>query len=125
MFLDTTVIVDILRGEQKVIDYIEKISKNEPLFFSLISIGELADWARSNNLNTRKVISDVKSIASMMSISDEICIDGSKLKKKQRDAGKKKFSLIDGLIAASAMRSDQKLLTRDSDFEGLKNVNLI
>jgi predicted nucleic acid-binding protein len=99
MFLDTTVIVDILRGEQKVIDYIEKISKNEPLFFSLISIGELADWARSNNLNTRKVISDVKSIASMMSISDEICIDGSKLKKKQRDAGKKKFSLIDGLIS--------------------------
>lgn len=125
MFLDTTVIVDILRGEQKVIDYTEEISKNEPFFFSVISIGEIADWARSNNIDPIKVTSDVKSIASLMNITDEICLEGSKLKKNQRDAGKKKFSLIDGIIAASAIRSNEKLLTRDRDFKGLKNVILI
>jgi predicted nucleic acid-binding protein len=122
MFLDTTVLVDILRGDQKVTDYIEKLAEKEQLLFSIVSMGELADWSYSNKLDPNIVVSNVKSAAIVVNISEKICLEGSKIKQIQRRAGKVKFSLIDGLIAASAINIDETLLTRDRDFEGLEKV---
>lgn len=125
MFLDTTVLVDILRGDRKVLNYVEEIAKKEHLLFSIVQIGELADWCHGNNLDPLKVTSDVKSIATVVNITERICLDGSKIKQKQREDGKGKFSLIDGLIVASAVNSEQMLFTRDRDFEGLEKVVII
>jgi predicted nucleic acid-binding protein len=125
MFLDTTVLVDILRGDQKIKDYIEKIAKKEQLLFSIVSIGELSDWSYSNKLDPNSVVSNVKSAAIAINISEKMCLDGSKFKQIQRKAGKVKFSLIDGLIAACAMNIDETLLTRDRNFEGLENVIIL
>ncbi len=113
MFLDTTVLVEILRGNQKVVDCVERVAEKEPLLFSVVQIGELADWCHLNNLDPLKVLQDVKSIATPAGITDGICLEGSKIKGEQRRAGKRKFSLIGGIIAASAASLEQKLLTLD------------
>jgi predicted nucleic acid-binding protein len=125
MFLDTTILVEILRGNQKVINYVERAAEKEPLLFSVVQIGELADWCHLNNLDPLRVLQDVKNIVTPVGITESICLEGSKIKKEQREAGKKKFSLIDGIIAASAISLEQKLLTLDRDFEGLENVVLL
>lgn len=125
MFLDTTILVEILRGNQKVINYVERVAEKEPLLFSVVQIGELADWCHLNNLDPLKVLQDVKNIATPVGITESICLEGSKIKKEQRKAGRGKFSLIDGIIAASAISLEQKLLTLDRDFEGLENVVLL
>lgn len=122
MFLDTTVIVEILRGNTEVISYVEKVAEREPLMFSIVQVGELADWCYSNNFDPSKVLDEVKDMATVVGVTEEICLEGSRIKHEQRNAGKSKFSLIDGLIASTAMDFEQKLLTKDEDFEGLENV---
>ncbi len=125
MFLDTTILVEILRGNQKIVEYVEEVAEKEPLLFSVVQIGELADWCHLNGIEPLSVLRDVKSIATPVGVTESICLKGSKIKKEQRDAGKRKFSLIDGIIAASAIDLEQKLLTLDRDFEGLENVIIL
>ncbi len=122
MFLDTTVIVEILRGNAGVIDYVEKIAEKEPLMFSVVQVGELADWCYSNDFDPSKILDEVKDMATVVGVTEEICLEGSRIKHEQRKAGKNRFSLIDGFIASSAMSLEQKLLTKDGDFQGLENV---
>jgi len=125
MFLDTTILIEILRGSRKVIDYVEHAAKNEALLFSIVQIGELSDWSYSNNLDPSKVLNEIKNMATAVSVSETICLEGSRIKQERKKSGKSKFGLIDGIIAASAMSFDQKLLTKDRDFEGLENVAII
>ena len=124
MFLDTTILVEILRGNQRVVEYVKKVAKKEPLLFSIIQIGEITDWSYSNNLDPIIVINYIKRIAIPIEITEKICLEGSKIKKERRNAGKRKYSLIDGIILASALDFEQKLLTLDRDFEDLENVIL-
>ncbi|MEE9568428.1 MAG: type II toxin-antitoxin system VapC family toxin [Candidatus Binatia bacterium] len=122
MFLDTTIIVEVLRGNEEITSYVEGSAEKEPLMFSLVQIGEIADWCHANKLDTQKVISEVKAMATVVGLSEDICLEGSKIKHEQRQAGKGSFGLMDGLIAASAMSFEQKLLTRDKDFTDIENV---
>ncbi|MEE8402087.1 MAG: PIN domain-containing protein [Candidatus Hydrothermarchaeaceae archaeon] len=119
MFLDTTILIEFLRGNRKVIDYLENIAETEPLLFSIVQTGGLADWCHANKLKVAKVLKEVKGMATVTGITESICIEGSKIKQGQRKAGKNQFGLMDGFIIASAMSFEQTLLTTDPDFEGL------
>ncbi|MEE8167341.1 MAG: PIN domain-containing protein [Candidatus Hydrothermarchaeales archaeon] len=125
MFLDTTVLVEILKGNGAVVSYVENVAEREPLVFSIVQVGELADWCYSNNFDPSKILDEVKSMATVAGITERICLEGSRIKHEQRKAGKSNFSLIDGFIAASAMGFEQKLLTNDGDFEGLENAIIL
>ncbi len=125
MFLDTTIIVEILRGNRKIVDYVENTAEKGPLLFSIVQVGELADWCYSNNLEPAKILKEVKGTATVTGITENVCLEGSKIKQEQRKAGKNKFSLIDGIIIASAINLEQTLLTADMDFEGLDGVMIL
>ncbi|MFQ5815489.1 MAG: type II toxin-antitoxin system VapC family toxin [Candidatus Hydrothermarchaeaceae archaeon] len=122
MFLDTTVIVEILRGNEEVSARVEEAAGEEPLMFSMVQIGELADWCHINELDPTKVLKEVKAMATVVGITEGICLEGSRIKRTQRKTGKTSFSLLDGMIASSAMAFEQELLTSDGDFEGLENT---
>ena len=125
MLLDTSIIVDLLKGDEKIAGMLKKEAQKEPFFISLIQLGELADWALANGLDPLDVIDTAKKAASAVDLTEEICLSASRTKRKQRKRGKGKFSLIDGIIAATAASIDQKLLTRDRDFDGLENAIII
>ncbi len=125
MFLDTTVLVEVLRGNAEVVSHVEKIAEREPLMFSIVQVGELADWCYSNNYDPSKVLDEVKGMATIVGITESVCLEGSRVKYEQRKAGKSKFSLLDGFIVSSAMSFEQKLLTKDGDFEGLESVAML
>jgi predicted nucleic acid-binding protein len=125
MFLDTSILVEVLRGSPEVVGRVEKIARREALMFSIVQLGELADWSRSNNFDPEGVVDRVKAMASVVGLTEEICLEGSRIKFQQRKAGRKGFSLIGGIIAASARTFEQDLLTKDQDFQGLEGVVLI
>ncbi len=125
MFLDTTILVEVLRGNAQVVSYVEKIAEKEPLMFSIVQVGELADWSYSNNFDPSKILDEVMSMATVVGITENVCLEGSRIKHEQRKAGKSKFGLIDGFIISSATSFEQKLLTKDWDFEGLESVVII
>ncbi len=124
MFLDTSIIIEIFRTkkESKTFEEIFKLIKDEPIFISVIQIGEVSDWCLKNNINPEKRISKLKQILNVVPLSEKICLEGSKIKYDIRKKGIKKFSLIDGIVLSSARSINQKLLTIDKDFRKIKDT---
>ncbi len=118
MFLDTSIIVEILRTESgdDLADRILGLVKEEPLYISILQVAELADWCNSNGVDAESRLSRLKEIASMVPLTEYICLLAAAVKRRMRGIGISKFGLADGIILASARSMGQKVLTMDTDF---------
>lgn len=127
MFLDTTIIIEILKGgsESQPIEKIIENIKNEPLFISKAQIAELSDWCINNDTEPLKRITQIKEIMHVIPLSEKICLNAADIKHEMRNNGIKKFSLMDGIILASARSINQKLLTADTDFRKAEDVIIL
>lgn len=124
MFLDTSIIIEIFRSEKnsKTFEEIYELIKDEPLFISVIQIGEISDWCLKNNIDPEKRISKLRQLLNIIPLSEKLCFEGSQIKFNLRKKGISKFSLIDGIILASARSINQKLITMDKDFRKIKDA---
>lgn len=117
MFLDTSIINEIFRSGENTKSFqgIYELIKDEPLFISIVQIGEISDWCLKNDIDPEERIPKLKHILNIIPLSEKICLEGSKIKYDSCREGIH-FSLIDGFILASARSISQKLLTKDTDF---------
>ncbi len=124
MFLDTSVIVDIFKfdEESKNFQKIFELIKDESLFISIFQIGEVSDWSLENKIDPAGPLEFLKKTMNIIPLSEEICLEASKIKYYMRKKGQKKFGLADGIVLASARSINQTLLSRDSDFRNAKDV---
>ncbi len=127
MFLDTTIVVEVLRSrrESERFGRILEAIEDDPLFISMLQLAELSDWCLENSIDLSEWISRLKGIVGVIPLSEDICLEGSRIKREMREHGMSKFSLLDGIILASARSIDQKLLTTDSDFRGAEDAVVI
>jgi predicted nucleic acid-binding protein len=127
MFLDTSIIIEIFRNDKnsKKFQDLYTYIKDEPLFVSIIQIGELADWCLKNNIDPEKRITKLKQILNVIPLNEKICYDAAQLKYSIRKKGVTKFGLLDGIVLASARSINQCLLTTDSDFRKLSDAIVI
>ncbi len=127
MFLDTSIIIEIFRNEKESKTFQEIFTqiKDEPLFISVIQIGEISDWCLKNSINPEKRITNLKQLLNIVPLSEKIGLEGSKIKNTIRKKANKKFSLIDGIILASARSMNQKLLTMDKDFRKITDTIIL
>ena len=127
MFLDSSILIEIFRSKKtsKRFEHIFRIIKNEPLYISLIQLGEISDWCLKNNINPVERISSLKDIVNIIPLNEDICIEGSRIKFEMRKSGMSNFSLIDGMILASSRSILQQLLTTDSDFSQSEDAVII
>lgn len=124
MLLDTSIIIEIFLLEKNTDKFREiyNIIKEETTFISLIQIGEISDWCLKNRINPLEVLAILKDLVNIIPLNEKILLNGSKIKFNMRNTGIKKFSLIDGIILASAREYYEKLLTYDSDFKNAENT---
>lgn len=127
MFLDTSIIIEIFRNDKnsKKFQDLYTYIKDEPLFVSIIQIGELADWCLKNNIDPEKRITKLKQILNVIPLNEKICYDAAQLKYSIRKKGVTKFGFLDGIVLASARSINQCLLTTDSDFRKLSDAIVI
>ena len=127
MFLDTSVIIEIFRSGKstKQFEDMYQLIKDEPLFISIIQIGEISDWCLKNDIEPAERITRLKRILNIIPLSEKICFEGSKIKYEMRNIKISKFSLTDGIILASARSINQKLLTTDTDFRKSSDAILL
>jgi len=127
MFLDTSAIVELMRGgrgsarTEKILGYIE----NELLFVSVIQLGEINDWCIANCSDPAARISQLKEIVHIIPLNETISIEASEIKRQMRAQNVAKFSLMDGFILASARYIGQRLLTLDTDFRKAEDIIII
>ena len=124
MFLDTSIIIKIFRNEKqtKTFQDIYKYIKEEPLFISLVQIGELSDWCLKNHIDPEKRINKLKQILNVIPLNEKICYDAAQIKYTMHKKGVVKFGLLDGIVLASARSINQQLLTMDNDFRTLHDA---
>ena len=127
MFLDTSIIIDIFRYDEESNNFkkIFEMIENEPLFISVFQMCEISDWSLMNQIDPAEPIEFLKKTVNIISLSEGICLEASKIKYEMRKKGQKKFSIADGIILASARSINQTLLTRDSDFKRMKDVIIL
>ena len=127
MFLDSSIIIDIFRydEESKGFQKIFELIRDEPLFISIFQIGEISDWSLQNKIDPAEPLHFLKKTMNIIPLSEEICLEASKIKYEMRKKGQKKFGLADGIILASAISIHQTLLSKDNDFNKAKDVVIL
>jgi predicted nucleic acid-binding protein len=127
MFLDTSVIIEIFRNDKnsKTFQDIYSYIKDEPIFMSMIQIGEISDWCLKNHVNPENRITRLKEILNVIPLNEKICYDAAHLKYTIRKKGVTKFGLLDGIVLASARSINQRLLTTDNDFRTIDDAIVV
>lgn len=119
MFVDTTVLVEILRRSRKdpVSARLRETLGDEPLFCSSIQLGELADHHRRVGAPLGPSLDLIRRLLEIVPVDAETALLASELKAEaRRHRMARNFSLIDGVILASARRRGQRLLTLAREF---------
>jgi len=127
MLLDTSVIVEIFRSPStsRRFKRIAREMGDEEAFVSQVQLAEVADWAIRNGVSARDRVSSVKEFARVVPLDDEICLEAPTIKNRRRESGRPDFSLLDGIILATARSISQRMLTLDRDFEGEADCTII
>ena len=82
----------------------------------VVQLAELADWCIVNNIPVKERIGEVKKLANIIPLDEDICLEGSKIKHERRKKGFESFGLLDGLLLAAARSVGERVLTFDRDF---------
>ena len=127
MFLDTSIIIEIFRNDKnsKKFQEIYTYIKDEPIFISIIQIGELCDWCLKHNIDPEKRITKLKQILNVIPLNEKICYDAAHIKYTLRKKGIMKFGLLDGIVLASARSINQRMLTTDNDFRTISDTIVV
>jgi len=127
MFLDTSIIIEIFRNDKnsKKFQDLYTYIKDEPIFISIIQIGELSDWCLKNRIDPEKRITKLKQILNVIPLNEKICYDAAHIKYTIRKKGVAKFGLLDGIVLASARSINQRLLTTDNDFKTISDAVVV
>ena len=120
MLLDTSVVVEIFRSPStsRRFKRIVKDIGDEEAFVSQVQLAEVADWAIRNGVSARDRVSSVKEFARVVPLDEAIYLEAPTIKNRRRESGHPDFSLIDGIVLATARSISQRMLTLDRDFEG-------
>ena len=122
--LDTSVLVDIERGNPQVVDYIKSLRQDctEPPCITFATLSEYLIGI----LKTRKHfdISEIESIYPILHSTTPICKLFAELKISLQKRGIT-IGDFDILIAATAMANGKTLVTLDKDFKKIENLKVI
>lgn len=118
MLLDTSAIIEVLRHPRtsKEFRLVEKHIGEEDLYVLVVQLAELSDWCIVNNVPVRDRIEEVKNLANIIPLDEDICLEGSRIKNERRKKGFGSFGILDGLLLAAARSVGERVLTFDRDF---------
>ncbi len=124
MILDSSYYIKLLKDPTIIDDDPDFYAKfeSESWIMNTVQVAEIAQWAIDFGWDPDLVISDAKKEIHFYPLTETLAIKGAKIKKDMRNQGASKFSLIDGIILATARETKHKLITYDSDFELAKEA---
>jgi predicted nucleic acid-binding protein len=118
LLLDTSAIIEVLRHPRtsKEFRLVKKHIGEEDLYVLIVQLAELSDWCIVNNIPAKERIEEVKNLANVIPLDEDICLEGSRIKNERRKKGFGSFGILDGLLLAAARSVGERLLTFDRDF---------
>lgn len=126
MILDTSFLIDVLKGDEEALEWEKRMEKGEEPYISPITVMEIWEGA----LRSRKTEEELKKIKELLQglSTIDFGLEEGRTSGEIRAYLKDKGSIIDVedvMIAASAINSNQKVLTRNPDhFARIENLRV-
>ena len=121
--LDSSAFIELIKGSERG-KLVGEIAKKERVYMSTISLAEVSAWVYRNKGDVSSIIERIKKNVTLIDLDESLLIESGKLHVELRKT-RKSIGLIDVIIYFSAAVNDLVLITKDRDFEGLANVDLM
>jgi tRNA(fMet)-specific endonuclease VapC len=117
ILVDTSFIIDILKNNATSLALLQKYDSSDSLAVSSLTVFELFQYAGdvSNEIIETLVVLDA---------TKTICKKAGGLRRELQKKGKE-ISPADSIIAATALEHDILLITSDSHFKRIPNLNIL
>lgn len=124
VLLDTSAWVEYFTSTEKGKKVKELFYQNIGVYTCPITLAEISVWCYKNNENPGQYIQKIRKLSILLELTEDILVASGRIYSSERKK-KSKISLIDCIIYNSARFHGLKLWTKDKDFEGLVDVELI
>ncbi|MFH0897143.1 MAG: type II toxin-antitoxin system VapC family toxin [Candidatus Bathyarchaeota archaeon] len=124
--LDTDILVELLKGERKAVDLINTLqSEDQQLKTTIINAYELIKGAAISSKPEENLakVKDLLSALQVLTLNLESCEEASKIYRRLKTSGQT-IGEFDILIAAITIQNEDALISRDSHFSLIQNLNL-
>lgn len=121
--LDSSAWIEYFAGSEsgrKIKDLVE----NEKPVTCILSLAELSDKFSGESEKFERFLAFMRGVSSIAMITVSSCSASGKIKADRRKI-RKKFGLVDALIYLTARENGCVLITKDKDFDGMRDVAMI
>ena len=125
MIFDTSAWIEFFQGTQQGKKVGEVLSRGEN-FTSIVSIAELINWCLRSNKADRidEYVNGIKKGSEILELNEDI-VKIAGFISYQRKKIISKWGMMDSFILATAQIYNLKILTKDRQFSGLPNIELL
>lgn len=123
VLLDTSAWIELFTGSKKG-EKVKKYIRKSSVYTSIVSIAEISNWARKNNLDGMRFIKDTIALSQLIDLNINLAFLAGELNYERKKSGKK-WGMMDSLIYSTAKLYNLKTLTADKGFSDLKKVELL
>ena len=96
----------------------------EECYTSIVTLAEISNWAMRENLNGKNLIKFIINSSKILDLNFEISFLAGEINFKRKKIVKN-WGMVDSIILATSLYYDLKILTKDSDFKDLENVEIL
>lgn len=123
MLLDTSAWIEFFNGSADGRHVKEALDGSE-CYTSIVTLAEIANWALKEKRDTRFLTNTIEQLSSIIKLDKEIATLAGQLNFERKKANKK-WGMLDSFILATGMLYSLKILTKDSDYKDLEDVEVL
>ena len=125
MLLDTSAWVEFFQGTERS-KKVESVLKTEENFTSIVSIAEIVNWCLRNDIRDLITVytEGIKKGSRILGLSEAASSAAGELN-FDRKKTVKNWGMLDSFIVATSLLYDLRILTKDSQFKDLPNVEML
>lgn len=123
LLLDTSAWVEFFLKSKKG-GKIKNYLRTQTCYTSILTIAEISNWAMKENVNGRDLINIIIKLTHVLNLSIKISFLAGELNFQQKKL-EKNWGMADSIIFATSQIFNLKILTKDSHFQNLPDVEMI
>jgi len=123
LLFDTSAWIEFFIGSAKGKRAKEILDKDD-CYTSIVSLAEVTNWALKESRDVLYLVNTVKQLSNIIELDEDITVLAGKLNFERKKINKK-WGMLDSFILASGSIYGLKILTKDGDFRGLQEVEML
>ena len=103
---------------------VKNILKTKECYTSIVTLAEISNWAMKHDIERKELVQFIIDSSKVLNLNFETCFLAGELNFKRKKIVKN-WGMADSLILATSLYYDLKILTKDSHFKDLENVEIL